>query len=131
MNPFLEKFFPHVLRKKLATDASNQYCQYDSFALTSFTSSLYLAALVSSLFASHITRRFGRKLSMLFGGLFFFSGAILNAAAVKVWMLIVGRILLGLGIGFTNQVCVCIYVYVGQLFSRLLHFYRTKAVTLF
>lgn len=105
MNPFLEKFFPHVLKKKLSTEATNEYCQYDSLALTSFTSSLYLAALVSSLLASHVTRKFGRRLSMFFGGVFFFSGAILNAAAAKVWMLIVGRILLGLGIGFSNQAC--------------------------
>ncbi|KAM6585054.1 hypothetical protein CsatB_012056 [Cannabis sativa] len=103
MNPFLQKFFPSVYRKKKAEESTNQYCQYDSQTLTMFTSSLYLAALISSLVASTVTRKFGRKLSMLFGGLLFFAGAILNGFAQKVWMLIVGRILLGFGIGFANQ----------------------------
>lgn len=68
-----------------------------------FTSSLYLAALISSIVAATVTRKFGRKLSMLFGGLLFCSGAIINAAAKAVWMLILGRMLLGFGIGFSNQ----------------------------
>jgi MFS transporter, SP family, sugar:H+ symporter len=41
---------------------------------------------------------------MLAGGALFFAGAAVNAAAVNVAMLIVGRMLLGFGIGFTNQV---------------------------
>jgi MFS family permease len=104
MDPFLMKFFPSVYRKKNLDKSSNKYCQYDSQTLTMFTSSLYLAALVSSLVASSITRRFGRKLSMFFGGLLFLIGALVNGFAQYVWMLIVGRILLGFGIGFANQV---------------------------
>lgn len=41
---------------------------------------------------------------MLMGGVLFCAGALLNGFAQAVWMLIVGRILLGLGIGFANQV---------------------------
>ncbi|KAI4299276.1 hypothetical protein L6164_032751 [Bauhinia variegata] len=103
MDPFLKKFFPSVYRKKHADQTKNQYCQYDSQTLTMFTSSLYLAALLSSLVASTVTRKFGRKRSMLFGGCLFFAGAVLNGAAKAVWYLILGRILLGFGIGFANQ----------------------------
>ncbi|XP_057417317.1 sugar carrier protein C-like [Lotus japonicus] len=103
MDPFLLKFFPSVYRKKHAESTTNEYCQYDSQTLTMFTSSLYLAALLSSLVAATVTRKFGRKLSMLFGGLLFLVGALINGFAQKVWMLIVGRILLGFGIGFANQ----------------------------
>ncbi|XP_065879608.1 sugar carrier protein C-like [Euphorbia lathyris] len=103
MDPFLQKFFPSVFRQKNDDTTTNKYCQYDSQTLTMFTSSLYLAALLSSLVASTVTRKFGRKLSMLFGGILFFAGALLNGLAQKVWMLIVGRILLGFGIGFANQ----------------------------
>ncbi|KAI3823912.1 hypothetical protein L1987_05357 [Smallanthus sonchifolius] len=60
-----------------------------------FTSSLYLAASLSSLVASIVSRKLGRKLSMLFGGVLFCAGATFNAFAQAVWMLIVGRILLG------------------------------------
>ena len=74
-----------------------------------FTSSLYLAALLSSLVASTVTRKLGRKLSMLFGGILFFAGALVNGFAKAVWMLIVGRMLLGFGIGFANQVITIIY----------------------
>lgn len=106
MDPFLLKFFPSVYRKKHAESSTNEYCQYDSQTLTMFTSSLYLAALLSSLVAATVTRKFGRKLSMLFGGLLFLVGALINGFAQKVWMLIVGRILLGFGIGFANQVLI-------------------------
>ncbi|RYR55335.1 hypothetical protein Ahy_A06g030574 isoform A [Arachis hypogaea] len=89
--------------------SDNQYCRFDSQVLTLFTSSLYLAALVASLFASSITRIFGRRLTMLSGGILFLVGAGFNAFAQKVWMLIVGRMLLGFGIGCANQ-SVPIYV---------------------
>ncbi|KAG7960184.1 hypothetical protein I3843_10G110600 [Carya illinoinensis] len=103
MDPFLKKFFPSVYRKKHEESSTNQYCQYDSETLTMFTSSLYLAALLSSIVASTVTRKFGRRLSMLLGGLLFCVGAILNGFAQAVWMLIVGRMLLGFGIGFAGQ----------------------------
>ena len=105
MDPFLKKFFPEVYEKEHDMKPSdNQYCKFDSQTLTLFTSSLYLAALVASLVASVVTRAFGRRLTMLFGGLLFLFGAGLNFFASHVWMLIVGRLLLGFGIGCANQV---------------------------
>nr|CAD30830.1 monosaccharide-H+ symporter [Datisca glomerata] len=103
MDSFLKKFFPAVYRKKELDSTTNQYCQYDSQTLTMFTSSLYLAALLASIVASTITRKFGRRLSMLFGGILFCAGAIINGFAQAVWMLILGRMFLGFGIGFSNQ----------------------------
>ncbi|KAI3859001.1 hypothetical protein MKX03_004597, partial [Papaver bracteatum] len=67
------------------TGRTNQYCKFDSQVLTSFTSYLYIAALVASFVASVITRIFGRKVSMLVGGIIFLIGSALN------------------GIGYTNQ----------------------------
>ncbi|GMH26912.1 hypothetical protein Nepgr_028755 [Nepenthes gracilis] len=103
MAPFLKKFFPSVYRKEVEDTSTNQYCKFDSQTLTMFTSSLYLAALLASIAASTVTQLFGRKLSMLLGGVLFCAGAILNAFARDVVMLIVGRILLGFGVGFANQ----------------------------
>ncbi|CAN4092080.1 unnamed protein product [Withania somnifera] len=103
MDTFLNKFFPSVLAKEKADKSINQYCKFDSQTLTMFTSSLYLAALCSSLVASTVTRKLGRRLSMLFGGVLFCVGALINGLAKNVAMLIVGRILLGFGIGFANQ----------------------------
>ncbi|KAL6317757.1 hypothetical protein AAG906_030511 [Vitis piasezkii] len=102
MQPFLKKFFPVVLRK--AADAkTNIYCVYDSHVLTAFTSSLYIAGLAASLVASRLTRAVGRRNTMIIGGLTFLIGAALNGGAENVVMLILGRILLGFGVGFTNQ----------------------------
>jgi MFS family permease len=104
MDSFLIKFFPSVYAKEKEMVETNQYCKFDSELLTLFTSSLYLAALIASLFASVITRKFGRRITMLGGGVIFLVGAILNGAAADVAMLIIGRILLGIGVGFSNQV---------------------------
>ncbi|KAK8323786.1 hypothetical protein V6Z12_A12G256900 [Gossypium hirsutum] len=104
MDFFLEKFFPKVYRKEISVKPSDdQYCKFDSQTLTLFTSSLYLAALLSSMTASRITRGLGRRMTMMFGGLFFAIGAVINGFAENVLMLIIGRVLLGFGIGFANQ----------------------------
>ena len=104
MDPFLQKFFPSVYHKEALDKSTNQYCKFDSVTLTMFTSSLYLAALLASFGASWVTKKLGRKISMLTGGLVFLAGAIINAAAQNIAMLIIGRILLGIGVGFANQV---------------------------
>ncbi|KAF3955497.1 hypothetical protein ACB098_12G108300 [Castanea mollissima] len=102
MDSFLKKFFPEVLTKMKDTKISN-YCMFDSQLFTSFTSSLYVAGLVASFFASSVTRAFGRMPSILVGGAAFLAGAALGGAAFNVTMLILGRVLLGVGVGFANQ----------------------------
>lgn len=69
-----------------------------------FTSSLYLAALITPFFASTTTRMFGCKASVFGGGLFFLVGALLHDFAINIEMLIVGRLLLGFVVGYCNQV---------------------------
>ncbi|XP_028770070.1 sugar transport protein 10-like [Neltuma alba] len=105
MDPFLIKFFPSVYKQMKLEKAheNGPYCRFNNELLTLFTSSLYLAALVASLFASNTTRILGRKTSMFLGGLFFLVGALLNGFAVNVAMLIIGRLLLGFGVGYSNQ----------------------------
>ncbi|CAB4279826.1 unnamed protein product [Prunus armeniaca] len=110
MDSFLKQFFPAVYQKESSIKPSDdQYCKFDSQTLTLFTSSLYLAALVACVFASTITRVCGRRLTMILGGVLFLAGALVNAFANAVWMLYVGRLLLGFGIGCANQ-SVPIYV---------------------
>lgn len=104
MRDFLKKFFPAIHRKIILDGSTNHYCTFNSHTLTLFTSSLYLAALASSLIASTATRRLGRKISMFIGGLVFLAGVVCSFLAIEVWMLIVGRLLLGIGVGFAIQV---------------------------
>ncbi|EOY22819.1 hypothetical protein QUC31_007939 [Theobroma cacao] len=103
MEPFLKKFFPKVNTKMKEDTKISNYCKFDSQLLTSFTSSLYIAGLISSFFASPVTRAFGRKPSILIGGAAFLAGSALGGAAFNVYMLIFGRVLLGVGVGFANQ----------------------------
>ncbi|KAL2531580.1 Sugar transport protein 1 [Abeliophyllum distichum] len=145
MAPFLEKFFPSVYHNQMDDTSTNQYCKFDSQILTLFTSSLYLAALVASFFASTMTKKFGRRKSMMFGGLIFLVGAIINAAAVHISMLIIGRVLLGIGVGFANQsvplylsemspynyrgtfnVCFQLMITIGILVANLFNYFFAK-----
>jgi MFS family permease len=103
MQSFLEAFFPEIL-EKMNNAQQDAYCIFDSQVLTTFVSSLYLAGVFACLVAGHVTRRVGRRNSMLIGASFFFVGAVLNCAAVNIYMLVIGRILLGFAVGFTNQV---------------------------
>ncbi|KAK4260947.1 hypothetical protein QN277_004005 [Acacia crassicarpa] len=113
MDSFLEKFFPSVYAREAGMKpSSNQYCKFNSQILTLFTSSLYLTALISGLGASTITRKLGRRATMMIGGVFFVLGALLNGLAIHMWMLIVGRMLLGFGIGCANQ---SVPIYVSEM----------------
>nr|GEU46944.1 sugar carrier protein A [Tanacetum cinerariifolium] len=102
MDAFLIKFFPSVYEKKKRT-RENNYCKFNDQGLSAFTSSLYLSGLVATLFASPVTRIHGRRISIIFGGISFLVGAALNATAVNFAMLLLGRIMFGIGIGFGNQ----------------------------
>nr|CAB3484710.1 unnamed protein product [Digitaria exilis] len=64
---------------------------------------MYIAGMLASLAASSVTRRVGRRAIMLIGGTMFLAGSVINAGAVNIAMLIIGRILLGFGVGFTAQ----------------------------
>ncbi|XP_058085288.1 hexose carrier protein HEX6-like [Magnolia sinica] len=103
MASFLKKFFPEVYTKMKEDSKTSNYCIFDSQLLTSFTSSLYIAGLITTFFSSRVTRAFGRKPSIIAGGAAFLSGTALGGAAVNIYMLIFGRILLGVGVGFANQ----------------------------
>ncbi|KAI4347082.1 hypothetical protein L6164_007931 [Bauhinia variegata] len=103
MDDFLKEFFPHTFKRKNADGHETDYCKFDDQILTLFTSCLYFAALLSTFAASSVTKNYGRRVSIIFGSISFFIGAIFNAAAVHISMLIIGRCLLGVGIGFGNQ----------------------------
>lgn len=103
MPDFLKEFFPVVYKRTQEKGLDSNYCKYDNQGLQLFTSSLYLAALIATFGASYTTRQLGRRLTMLIAGIFFIIGTILNAAAVNFLMLVLGRLLLGCGVGFANQ----------------------------
>ncbi|KAF5194657.1 Sugar transport protein [Thalictrum thalictroides] len=105
MKLFSKEFSPSVYNKQSGDQSSNRYCKFDSQIVMFFTSSVYLAASLSSLFASKITRKYGHQPTIALGGALYVFGSITSAgaAAQNIFKLIVGRILLGFGVGFTNQ----------------------------
>lgn len=86
MDDFLVRFFPTVYARKHRAKENN-YCKFDDQRLQLFTSSLYLAALVTSLGASMVCTRFGRKRTMQAASVFFLIGAGLCAGPVNIVML--------------------------------------------
>lgn len=107
MDDFLERFFPRVYEKKKHAHEDN-YCKYDNQFLQLFTSCLYLAALIASFVASRVCSKQGRRPTMQIASFFFLVGVILTSAAFHISMLILGRLALGIGVGFANQVRILI-----------------------
>ena len=62
------------------------------------------AGMFAALVAGYMTRRFGRKATMVLAGLSFLIGTGLCSGAANLAMLVIGRIFLGIGVGFANQV---------------------------
>lgn len=56
------------------------------------------------------------KASVVSGGICFLVGAALNVGAMSLGMLIIGRIMLGVGIGFANHVG--LYGFVGSMILK-------------
>ncbi|MCO5613442.1 hypothetical protein L7F22_067718 [Adiantum nelumboides] len=102
MDDFLLKFYPSVyIHKKNAKE--DNYCRYNNQVFQLFSSSLYLAALIATFFASVVSKRLGRKVTMFCAGMFFIAGTVIGTAGQNLAMIIIGRALLGCGLGFSNQ----------------------------
>ena len=109
MDSFLKKFFPEVYRRMKEDKEVSNYCKFESELLTSFTSSLYIAGLVASFVASIINDSFGRKPTIIIAGIAFLAGSGFGGWGYNVYILILGRVLLGIGVGFANQVTLLIF----------------------
>ena len=81
MEPFLRKFFPDVYRRMRGDTRVSNYCKFDSQLLTAFTSSLYVAGLLTTFLASRVTAGRGRRASMVLGGGAFLAGAAVGGAS--------------------------------------------------
>ncbi|CAD6253353.1 unnamed protein product [Miscanthus lutarioriparius] len=81
------------------------YCKSDSQLLTLFTPSLYITGLLTAvLLVSWLTTRHGCRPSMILGGVAYLVGAAVSCGTGNVFMAILGRALLGVGLGFANQI---------------------------
>lgn len=60
-------------------------------------------AIFGAAMGGWINDRFGRKISILIADVLFFFGAIIMAVAPGPWMIILGRIFVGLGVGMASM----------------------------
>lgn len=110
MSDFQAKFFRDVYNAEHggyaapANPVKAAYCKYNNQLLQLVVSSLYISALFSGLVASKFARLYGRKPVNIVAGLFFIAGSAILAGAVDVAMLVVGRVLLGVGVGLCSLV---------------------------
>ncbi|XP_048137461.1 sugar transport protein 8-like isoform X1 [Rhodamnia argentea] len=144
MDDFLIKFFPAVYEKKKLVHEDN-YCKYDNEYLQLFTSSLYIAALVASFVASKVCSKFGRRTTLQIGSFFFVIGVALQASGVNLAMVVLGRIILGFGVGFGNQavplflselaparlrgalnICFQLFITIGILIAGIINYFTSN-----
>ncbi|MGI3900670.1 MAG: sugar porter family MFS transporter [Janthinobacterium lividum] len=67
------------------------------------TSIALLGAAVAAAFAGSVSDRYGRRPVILVTALIFVVGSLVSAFATALWMLLVGRLLVGLGIGVSSM----------------------------
>ncbi|KAJ5263146.1 hypothetical protein N7478_010751 [Penicillium angulare] len=88
----------------------NQFGKHSATVHGILVSCILLCAALGSLFAGRLADRLGRPKAMAFGAGVFTVGIILEAAAVKLSMFAVGRVIEGLGYGLyfsTQTVYIC------------------------
>ncbi|KAK4491900.1 hypothetical protein RD792_002681 [Penstemon davidsonii] len=64
---------------------------------------LQARAIVGAAFGGLFSDKYGRKKAILLADIVFFIGAVVMAAAVGPWMIILGRIFVGLGVGMASM----------------------------
>ncbi|CUM64732.1 uncharacterized protein PRCAT00002343001 [Priceomyces carsonii] len=65
---------------------------------------LEIGAMISSLFVSKISDRFGRKITILLGTFVFMIGGTLQSFAINLYVFAVGRVLSGFGVGILSTI---------------------------
>ena len=101
MSDFQQRFFPDSISH---AGGGSGYCTYNDHILQLFTSCLFLAAAFTALIGMWTCRKWGRRVTMIMGGAAFIIGTVLVTSAFHVAQLVIGRLVLGVGVGFATQV---------------------------
>ncbi|XP_045166344.1 proton myo-inositol cotransporter-like isoform X2 [Mercenaria mercenaria] len=101
----------------------------DRFQLTSIKEEVIVSvtigfAFLFALVGGWLNDRFGRKMTTILASIVFTIGAVVLAAAYNFWMLVVGRAILGMGIGMASMT---VPVYIAECAPMYL---RGRLVTL-
>ena len=63
-----------------------------------------IGAAIGSLFSGYVSDKIGRKKVILFADFTFTLGAVMMAVAQQIWVLMVGRVIVGIGVGVAAQI---------------------------
>ncbi|EEF34614.1 sugar transporter, putative [Ricinus communis] len=80
-----------------------QFVEEKTWLQETIVSMAVAGAVFGAAFCGYINDRFGRKKSVLAADVVFFVGALVQAAAPAPWVIIVGRFLVGLGVGMASM----------------------------
>lgn len=97
----------------IGTDLGHTLSSNEKELITSVTSG---GALIGALFAGLPADRYGRKPGIYLGCALFLTGTVIQAAAVTVAQMTVGRVIVGLGVGCAAMIVVCVQ---ARLYSPL------------
>ncbi|KAL4853612.1 H(+)/hexose cotransporter 2 [Chlorella vulgaris] len=112
MASFQQQFFPDIYAKTTSGVSDDPYCKFHDTRLQLFSAIMFLSGAIIALPAGYAARLVGRKKTMTVSGCFFLLGAGLQAGANNLTQLIVGRSILGFGVG--TAACV-VPVYIAEV----------------
>ncbi|GER56324.1 sugar transporter family protein [Striga asiatica] len=75
----------------------------DDYKSETIVSMAVAGAIFGAGFGGWINDKYGRKVSLLLADILFFLGSVVMAAAVGPWMIILGRVLVGIGVGMASM----------------------------
>lgn len=79
---------------------------------------LEIGAFISSLLVGRIGDLIGRRRTILYGSLVFFTGGAFQTFATSMTLMMVGRVIAGLGVGALSTI---VPVYQSEISVRLIH----------
>eukprot|EP00798_Chlamydomonas_sp_ICE-L_P024848 gene24848-10505_t len=77
--------------------------KYNNHIVSVFVSSLFLAGAAAAAVGGWTSNSLGRRATMMMGGACFAVGTVLVSCAYHISMLVIGRLILGFGVGFATQ----------------------------
>ena len=93
----------------LGTDLGQALSSNDQELITSITSG---GALIGAVLAGMISDKYGRKLAIYIGCAVFFVGTVLQATAFSLAQMVVGRMVVGFGVG---EAAMIVPLYIGEM----------------
>lgn len=110
MDSFFKLFFHKLNYKKMKTRRDN-FCVYYDSIIEAYLSLIFGSAAVAALASVFLYKKLGRKWPLLLGISLLLLGSSLSSSTKVLWILFIGRIITGIGIGIMSQVKILIQEY--------------------